>query len=551
MAKRKTNKNHLPVNSDDASLSKLKTDISDLQTALNEQKRLNWTHLKTNVDGYFTELGQYYTNAKKCAKRQRQLWYNDVENQRIIFSRDLGNAYSAKNREKFQLNPKTSHTPSTKSETSSIIGKGREYGNRISCANRENIQKKINNRRSFNSEEDEEMNHDAGWLEKFRNPNSSFEFGNYYNNVNKILKMENEIEEMMANYGKKVFMNEYFDLVRECWTFERHNKYVAKFAHERMERVECHFNQIYMERKEMEAEQKNNNESLSRGLEKISKIDRIIFKSIDEMTEEQNKDLNEKRILQENVSFAAENDEKSTTNLNESSTNIIDGFNLNQRKSVISNKNNDIKLKSEASSAAINSNNLDVKPHKNVFILNGNNDVKKEKKVSVSNSNQFELNQNTEVIAPNVNDQKQFESESVISKNITSISNYLIHEILEEDKTIDDKLIEKNIQTLNDNLNDSKDEILAEISNSNSSNCENSPCEELPNAITSTMNFLPNTPPANDIEIAKADDDEMKLLYFGKPPIEPQASCSFSSDDNNFDSSLKFLQIRDKFNNSN
>lgn len=219
-------------------VSKLKSEISDLTEAITNQKAIKWTFLKTNVDEYFDQL-RLETKRNRSSLSRSQSFRPDSQEEilrrRISSARDLGNVFSVKNR---------SAMPSSRSQSTDawqtkqlLIHKGRAYGQLMSNQNLQRL--KSINRCAVG--QPAAVDYDAGWLEKFQNPNDTHNYGKYYNNVQKILTMENEIGPLMERYGRTEFINNYLDLIRECYTFERHNDKVLRFGHHRMVTIERHF----------------------------------------------------------------------------------------------------------------------------------------------------------------------------------------------------------------------------------------------------------------------------------------------------------------------
>lgn len=264
-------------------VSKLQGEIYDLQAAITNQKSIKWTFLKTKVDEYFDELRLQAKRNRLASRSQsvRPVSSDNILKRRIVNARDLGNVYSAKNRESIPLNRSQSMAVSPAKQ--SLIDKGRQYGQLMSSINLQRL-KSVSRRDDVKAAMAND--YDAGWLDRFDNPNESVRIGKYYNNVTRILRMENKIDQLMECYGETAFTNDYLDLVRECYTFERHHKNVLKFAHHRMEAIERHFlNQI-----QHQIENKENGYELAgrrrSDLEVSSIVDRKIIRAINGMANE-------------------------------------------------------------------------------------------------------------------------------------------------------------------------------------------------------------------------------------------------------------------------
>lgn len=148
---------------------------------------------------------------------------------RMASARAIGNAYSRKN-----LTPRSgSSSMSVRTSTPSqmqMIEKGRDYGKQQSQRNIRYYlaQQKLNAQRT---------EREGFWLCQWSNKNIAHEYGNYYNLKNRLTLLEDRKQDMIRIYGADRFLDEYTEMLEECWKFEKSHKNVEQFATEKIETV--------------------------------------------------------------------------------------------------------------------------------------------------------------------------------------------------------------------------------------------------------------------------------------------------------------------------
>lgn len=151
---------------------------------------------------------------------------------RMVLARAIGNEYSRQNfiprSDSSSMSIRSTSGKNSPSEM--LIGRGRQYGNEQSQRNvRQYMELQKRNA-------DHKENMDT-WLCQWSNKNISHEYGNYYNLKNRLVLLEERQVDMIKIYGQDRFLDEYTEILEECWKFERGHKNVAQFATSKIERV--------------------------------------------------------------------------------------------------------------------------------------------------------------------------------------------------------------------------------------------------------------------------------------------------------------------------
>lgn len=152
---------------------------------------------------------------------------------RLEYGRHLGNQFSQRNSQMGITTLSNNNVrPSVEQHNSEMISRGRFYGNKISQRNvymmRQQRQDRISNSMSSSNSER---------TSQCQNKSQIHEYGNYYNLKNRLTVLESQRNEMMRRYGQDKFLDEYTDLLHECWKFESNHPNVKQMAKEKIELI--------------------------------------------------------------------------------------------------------------------------------------------------------------------------------------------------------------------------------------------------------------------------------------------------------------------------
>lgn len=188
--------------------------------------QMNWL-TKTPSERELDRLQKIYGQLQNKNEVETPIWRtsvrlscaaaNRISSPRCSIARVLGNQYSKQNMAAGA--PVTPPPyPQNVANNTQLVLKGRSYGNQRSLQNVQNIQVQ---------RQHQQQRCDDSFLSISNTPAS---FGNYYNLKNRLILLDEQRAALMQLYGRERFLNEYTDLLQQCWHFEQLHKNVLPFA---------------------------------------------------------------------------------------------------------------------------------------------------------------------------------------------------------------------------------------------------------------------------------------------------------------------------------
>lgn len=185
---------------------------------MNESQR-NWMS-KTPSERELDRLQKIYGQLKTNNEIVTPIWRtsvrlscaapNRVSSPRCSIARVLGNQFSKQNMAAGAAVSTAQNGP----DKTPMVLKGRSYGNQRSLQNVQTIQ-------AQRQQQQPSISHIS---------NTPASFGNYYNLKNRLILLDEQRTALMQLYGRDRFLNEYTDLLQQCWHFEQVHKNVLPFA---------------------------------------------------------------------------------------------------------------------------------------------------------------------------------------------------------------------------------------------------------------------------------------------------------------------------------
>lgn len=155
---------------------------------------------------------------------------------RILMARALGNVFSNQNSSVSRTTVRTNGSnTSQETETEKRIRLARTYGNKHSQLNVDKVKKqKMRNAKSSEKATVSEAHEDQI---RWSNKTATHEYGVYYSLKNRLTLLEDQRDQMVRMYGMDAFLDEYTELLEECWRFEASHSNVSKYATGKIGRV--------------------------------------------------------------------------------------------------------------------------------------------------------------------------------------------------------------------------------------------------------------------------------------------------------------------------
>lgn len=196
--------------------------------------QMNWLS-KTPSERELERLQRVYGQLRTNNKDVTPIWRtsvrlscgatNAVATPRCSIARVLGNQFSKQN----MVAGQTLATSNAQNDvvTTPMVLKGRMYGNQQSLQNVQAIQTQRQQQL-----QQQHCNSSHSCIS-----NSPTCFGNYYNLKNRLILLDDQRIALTQLYGRDRFLNEYTDLLQQCWHFEQLHKNVLPFAQEKIKEM--------------------------------------------------------------------------------------------------------------------------------------------------------------------------------------------------------------------------------------------------------------------------------------------------------------------------
>lgn len=192
---------------------------------MGNESQMNWLS-KTKSERELDRLQKIYGQLKTTNEDVTPIWRtsvrlscgaaNRISSPRCSIARVLGNQYSKQN---MAAAPGMTSNANIGTDKTPLVLKGRVYGNHRSLQNVQTIQAQ--------RQQQQQQRCDNSVSSILNTPAS---FGNYYNLKNRLILLDEQRAALMQLYGRDRFLNEYTDLLQQCWHFEQVHKNVLPFA---------------------------------------------------------------------------------------------------------------------------------------------------------------------------------------------------------------------------------------------------------------------------------------------------------------------------------
>lgn len=156
---------------------------------------------------------------------------------RVMMARALGNVFSNQNSVSRTTVKSFGSNNSRDTDTEKRVCVGRSYGNRHSQLNVEKVKKQKLKEPNKSQEHQPVKSTDEEQHRRWANKTATHEYGVYYSLKNRLTLLEDQRDQMVRLYGIDAFLDEYTELLEDCWRFETSHSNVAKYATGKIGRV--------------------------------------------------------------------------------------------------------------------------------------------------------------------------------------------------------------------------------------------------------------------------------------------------------------------------
>lgn len=231
------------VNRKMATLSKgnlsTRTDVSNL--SVNEPvSRVMMARALGNVFSNQNNQSQSRTTVKALSSNTSSTRETERE-KRVRLARSYGNTFSQKNVEKTLSQSKkngSSKSGAIETEKGKRARLARTYGNQHSQVNLEKVKdQKLRQDFRRDREPSRPPTPHEEQPTRWSNKTATHEYGLYYTLKNRLSLLETQRDQMVRLYGIDAFLDEYTELLEDCWRFETTHSNVVKFATGKIGRV--------------------------------------------------------------------------------------------------------------------------------------------------------------------------------------------------------------------------------------------------------------------------------------------------------------------------
>lgn len=190
---------------------------------------------------------------------------------RLQMSRALGNVFSNQNSIARSTVRSIESTFSRETEAEKRVRMARDYGNQTSQLN---VKKAVQKQKLKEDKIQKQPLESASSQDQSRwaNNNYTHEYGVYYSLKNRLILLENQRDQMVRLYGIDAFLDEYTDILEDCWRFETSHANVTKFATGKIGRVLSDFEQL-------KKPEKVSKKLKSDGEANVQKMDQVTFRT--------------------------------------------------------------------------------------------------------------------------------------------------------------------------------------------------------------------------------------------------------------------------------